>query len=243
MTRRKGPADEHAEERAEMGYYYKTHPEERKREPQYQYSAPLGPEPRQVNAKQYAQPIGPKQVNPEQYRSPAGPSHPHAGSDSNQYQYPIGPEKREVNPKQYKQPIGPENPRAGVNPTQYSKPIGPQQQSTFDRMRGIGGATYEAGAHARSVGHEIGQSPYIRAIASQSGFTQSSRGPRRTQPTYPVGYQEDQPSPRETIRLTICDEYGNCRTKTIKGGNPRKQRPSRGAWAVGGLGGHDPGFL
>ena len=205
-----------------------------------QYDYPIGPEqPRTAHhdPEQYDRPIGPKRrnVNPNQYPSPAGPKQVNAN------QYPHGTGPHPVNPNQYPNPSGP----AQVNPNQYPAGAGPQISNTRRTARRVGSVLqdlYDAGNEARSIGREIGQSPAVRAIASQSGFGGGGGG---------FGGARSQPAPRQdygvarragSIVITTCDEYGNCKTKRINGGQPQAQPRRRPGWGVGGLGGFDPGF-
>jgi hypothetical protein len=156
-----------------------------------------------------------------------------------------------INPKHHATPAGPEQDKTvHYDPNQYSAPIGPSRPTAYQKIKqsvrdaskpvsSVAKDMYAAGAHARSVGHEIGNTPIMRSMRSQDGF--SSQSPRQQ----PRGqqYPNEQYDTGESITLKICDAQGNCRTKKIKGG-PKKPRQTGPSWNVGGLGsfGNDPGF-
>lgn len=142
-----------------------------------------------------------------------------------------------VNPNQYAEPIGPHHPHADVNANQYAKPIGPQRPSALSRLASGVGATFR----------EVGENPHIRQIASQSGFGGSQPAPnqqrgRRTPPQQRAP-REPSGAPGQTIYLTTCNEFGECKQRRISGGAPRERRPRRPGYMAGTLGGDDPGFL
>jgi len=151
-----------------------------------------------------------------------------------------------VNSKQYATAIGPEQPKTvHYDPNQYDKPIGPKPQSTGSKVistvKSVASEAYDAGRQARQIGHDMGQGSAIRSIRSQEGFSKFSqqRDPR-PRGNYPQQQNRPSGSPGETIKITRCDEYGNCRTSTLKGGKARQPRAP--AWANGLLGGRDSGL-
>jgi hypothetical protein len=78
------------------------------------------------------------------------------------------------------------------------------------------------------------QDPLISRIASGSGFGGIGSGPSR-------GRAPPPPPSRGTVIVTTCDEYGNCKTKKVSGGESKPRAPRKRGF-TGILGGDDPGF-